>query len=400
MRAAMCALIVHLSLQPPASHAQTEPDTSWIVSDTAKLSANGAVKLTLQTSFTSDILSESLRLPTATYGLVSYGAPACLRYERNDVGVPRLNSAGQMTFLADAQVPQSQLLPPNAELWWSWSVIRSGTEKLETPRKTIVVNRSRLKWRTLNAPTVVVHTNGLSAAQTADLLKRAEAGLAKAVALLGAKPSAPVQIWIIGSYEAYSGITKQSFDDWSGGYALPQFNSVIGVVKPGDAGSADGLLTHELGHIATIATQTRCSTSSWPVWLIEGIAVMLEPDALTEPSDGLKNYLNARFITSLASLRSGFSSNRWTSHYSYEYSGHVVRHLMNDGGAPKLRRLLDQISAGVSVDTALQSVYGLDTDGLDARWRASVDLDAVPLPAVQSTRAPVPTIPLATAVAP
>jgi hypothetical protein len=57
-------------------------------------------------------------------------------------------------------------------------------------------------------------------------------------------------------------------------------------------------------------------------------------------------------------------------------------------------RLLDQFAQGASIDQALQTVYALDRDGLEAAWRASVGAAAVLSSAVaeeDSTRTPYPT---------
>jgi hypothetical protein len=409
-RVAVCALALCVCATSPlpAGYAQSESTDPRIATNTAELEID-AVIFTLRTTLPRDAFNPDSpnQNATVTYGMELNGARNCGWYDSTVAGIGNhlATNVERVNFSAISIQTQRGLLPPNARLWWTWRVVDESGAVIETPRQTIVINPSEARWRTLSLNDIVLHTTGYSLAQSADLMKRAQKALRGATDLLGAKPAAPVQIWIFPTEQAYRSATKQSFDDWSGGYALTTFNTVLGVVEPGNTKFADELLTHEIGHIVTYTRNTSCGRIDRPTWLIEGIAVSLEPNLLSQPSDSLKAYINARYITSLRAMQGGFSSDAGTSSAAYEYSGHVVGYLIKTGGRAKLQRLLDALNAGARIDNALTSVYGFDTDGLDARWRASAGID--PPVTVTSTpntawptRAPVPTIPIATAVTP
>ena len=66
-------------------------------------------------------------------------------------------------------------------------------------------------------------------------------------------------------------------------------------------------------------------------------------------------------------------------YYGEVYS--VVDFLLTQFGEDKMAELLRVFSAGVHQEDALQRVYGLGLDELDAQWRASLGLQARPTPA-------------------
>jgi hypothetical protein len=409
-RVAVCALVLcaYAASPAPAGHAQNESTDPRIVSNTAKLE-QGTVTFTLNTKLTSDDFD--LTTPDSkfelNYGLELHGAKSCGEFDNTSAGFgsPQAQNSELLQFVAIGFLPQRVFLPPNARMWWTWRLVEKDGNVIETARQTIVINPSKESWRTLNSDEIALHTTGFTTAQSADLMKRAQKALRGAIDLLGTKPAGPVQIWIFPTEQAYRSATKQSFDDWSGGYALTQFNTVVGIVSPRDTAFADELLAHEIGHVATYAGYTSCGRVDRPSWLIEGIAVSLEPDSPSAPSDTLKAYINARYITSLRAMQSGFSSDAGTSSAAYEYSGHVVGYLIKIGGRAKLQRFLNALNTGSRTDSALISVYGFDTDGLDARWRTSAGIrpanqTTVTPSTARPTRAPIPTIPIATAVTP
>ena len=60
--------------------------------------------------------------------------------------------------------------------------------------------------------------------------------------------------------------------------------------------------------------------------------------------------------------------------------------------------LLEQLGSGEMIDPALEAVYGLDTDRLDAAWKEDFGFEVeglvVPLESVQETDEPLPTLAL------
>jgi hypothetical protein len=102
-------------------------------------------------------------------------------------------------------------------------------------------------------------------------------------------------------------------------------------------------------------------------------------------------------LPSLESLTGGFSeeSDRATISYTESYS--VVNFLVKTYGRDKMTALLLQLRDGATIDEALQSIYGFDTNGLEDAWRASIgaaprtgtsNLTPVPTPTMVPTIVP------------
>ena len=79
-------------------------------------------------------------------------------------------------------------------------------------------------------------------------------------------------------------------------------------------------------------------------------------------------------LPELRSLSNGFAANSQRANLSYAQSGMVVRYILETAGG--LDRLLQSIQDGQSIDRALESSLGLDTEGLDAAWRESLGFAA------------------------
>ncbi|MBL8094797.1 MAG: hypothetical protein JNL73_11565, partial [Anaerolineales bacterium] len=83
---------------------------------------------------------------------------------------------------------------------------------------------------------------------------------------------------------------------------------------------------------------------------------------------------------------------------SYTQSGRVVTYLLETYGPERMSALLGAFQQGQTADAALVEVYGLDTDGIDAAWRAHLLGEPSPTPqplvspSPQPTQTAVPTI--------
>jgi hypothetical protein len=85
----------------------------------------------------------------------------------------------------------------------------------------------------------------------------------------------------------------------------------------------------------------------------------------------------------------------------------VVNFMVKIYGRAKMTTLLTSLRDGQTIDEALQTIYGFDTDGLEAAWRESIgapthaagqDATPVPTPTVVPTIVPIGAAPVSTAV--
>jgi hypothetical protein len=74
----------------------------------------------------------------------------------------------------------------------------------------------------------------------------------------------------------------------------------------------------------------------------------------------------------------------------YQKSLSVVAFMIDEFGETSFQRFIAQLSGGATMDAALMSVYGLDLDGLDARWAGEPSGGRRPAPSAPGTFRPEP----------
>jgi hypothetical protein len=133
-----------------------------------------------------------------------------------------------------------------------------------------------------------------------------------------------------------------------------------------------------------------CLAVSMPTWLSEGFSMYAEGGVDSSEQDKVKKALTAGTLPPLRTLAAGFAANDAEARLSYAQSGMVVEFMVAEYGAEKLPRLFEAIEAGTLAEDGLRQVYGLDVDGLDNAWRASLGFAAQEAPATP-TATPLPT---------
>ena len=80
----------------------------------------------------------------------------------------------------------------------------------------------------------------------------------------------------------------------------------------------------------------------------------------------------------LRSLSSPFPADPMEANLAYGQSGAVVKFIIDSYGTEAMAHLLEIFSEGAIYDEALQEALGVDTDGLDNVFRASLELSTLP----------------------
>ena len=323
--------------------------------------------------------------------------------ERQDIDVPD-GELKQADWTLDLRYGAT--LPPGAVISWQWQIVDSAGQTTLTPEQTTVIKDANLNWKTLSRAGLFVHWANGPTSFGRNLLKIADAGLKRLTADLNIQPGRDIHIWVYPDSQTLRD-TLIFGPDWTGGVALPEYASVMIGIEPAELTWARSSIPHELAHVLVEARTLNCFGTSLPTWLNEGLAVHAEQDAsLHGERAKVIAALSSGQIGSLRSLAQGFQSDPQLASLSYAFSGQIVAFMVSQG-ADKMPVLFDRIQQGDSVDEALQTAYGFDTDGLDAAWRTSVGMHsadvattATPTPKARTTRTPVPTFVLWTAVPP
>jgi hypothetical protein len=140
-----------------------------------------------------------------------------------------------------------------------------------------------------------------------------------------------------------------------------------------------GATTHEISHLV-IHQAPKNPFGDLPRWLDEGIAVYHEnQDELDDDFRMIfEQAVKQNKLMTLRTLSSPFPSDPLLANLAYGQSGAVVKFIVDHYGREAMANLLDIFAEGALYDEALQQALGVDTDGLDNAFRASLGMSALP----------------------
>ena len=136
--------------------------------------------------------------------------------------------------------------------------------------------------------------------------------------------------------------------------------------SPAAQASLHATLVHEYTHaIIHDITQNRC-----PVWLNEGLAEFEEAKIRNPDLRHLQVALSNHRLIPLASLDSAFQSrDANVAALGYQQSYSLVAYLDQTYRFLRIRRLLDKLSEGMSIEEAVQDELRLSSAQLEQRWQ-------------------------------
>jgi hypothetical protein len=290
------------------------------------------------------------------------------------------------------------ILPPGAEIYWQWEINDAEGNILLTDEQTFVVNDPRQTWNHLSAGQIYMqwYQGNLSFGQS--LLEIASQSLKRLSDQAGIRPTGRIWITVYPSVEELQTVDIHT-TEWAGGLAYPTFNSTIVAISPDELLWAGEVIPHEIGHLVTESIVFNCRGMWLPTWLDEGLAMYAEGSIPQGYMGAVITALKHNKLPPLRSLERGFSSDAETALISYGQSGMVVTYLLEQYSSQKMADLLAAIQSGLVINKALQAIYGIDTDGMDAEWRISLGYEPQPtLPPASPYQTTVPTLALWTSV--
>lgn len=298
----------------------------------------------------------------------------------------------------DWDLDRSGAIPPGATIWWQWEVEDEAGNIEVTERETAVLIDTIHNWQTLTAEGVTVHWYTGNRAFGQKMLTQAINSLENISSQFGVEQPDNIQIWF---YESSADVQDAivNVPEWTGGVAFSEYGiTVLGVAPEQDDWAAQ-IIPHELAHLVVGVRMFNCRGTFLPTWLNEGLARYVEGPTKPRATEALQTALTNGTLPPLRTLGSGFSAYGNQASLSYTQSSEVVGYLINTYGSESIDQLLGLIQSGQTIDNALNDVYGLNTDTLDAEWRTS--LGYIPTPtseadaiALQATPTTIPTLAL------
>jgi hypothetical protein len=284
------------------------------------------------------------------------------------------------------ELKRSGSVPPGSRIWWIWTIEDADGNRFATERQELLVTDDRFSWRSLERDGLTVNWFSGDRAFAEQTLAAASDELARISAEIGVETSEPVQLWIYPTADDVREALVISAD-WTGAVAFPDYQIMIISLAPGQSEWAADVIPHELTHLVVGMITHNCRGGYLPVWLGEGLAVYSE-EAIDEAAvERLETALQEQRLQPLRSLADGFSAYGSGAGMAYAQSGAVVRYLLGQYGPEQMDVLLSAVRDGLTIDRALEQVFGFDTDGLDAHWREAQGYAATPTSAAAASAA-------------
>jgi hypothetical protein len=281
-------------------------------------------------------------------------------------------------FTIDQTKPENYF-PPGTELEYWWRVTDAAGNEFKTDRQKLLYLDNRYDWQTLENDRLALYWYEGSDSFGQALFDRANLALDTLETDVGIGLEDPIKMFIYGSHQDLLGAISTSSQEWTGGQAFTNYGVVVIGVAPSQLNWGLDATTHEMTHLV-IHQATDNPYGNLPRWLDEGIAVY------NENRDELDDDFRAVFeravandeLMTLRSLSSPFPSDPMQANLAYGQSGATVKFIIDTYGTEAMAHLLDIFSEGAIYDEALQEALGVDTDGLDNAFRASLGLSSLP----------------------
>ena len=262
-------------------------------------------------------------------------------------------------------------LPPGSEVTYWWTVEDAAGNRIETPPQVIHFDDNRHSWQSLTRGILTLFWYEGDEAFARELMDTCEEGLARLTEGIGTYPEKPINVYVYASANDLRGsmIFPQ---EWTGGVAFTYFGTIAIGISPGNLDWGKSALVHELTHLV-VHQATFSPYAQLPIWLDEGLAMHNEGELKPYIRASLDRAVADDLLISVRSLCSPFSADSEKAYLSYAESYSLVEYLLDNYGDEKMLALLTIFKEGSTYDDALTAVYGFDINGLDQRWRESLE---------------------------
>ncbi len=287
-------------------------------------------------------------------------------------------------FKIDQTKPENYM-PPGTELNYWWKIVDSAGNELRTDKQPYLYLDNRYNWQTKQNDRLTLYWYEGDESFGQALFDRANVALDTLASDVGISLEDPIKVFIYANHTDLLQALSSSAQEWTGGQAFTTYGVVIIGV---DASQLDWGLratTHEMSHLV-IHQATDNPYRGLPRWLDEGIAVYNEDteQLVADFAPVFDEAVSSNQLMTLRTLSSPFPGDPLQANLAYGQSGAVVKFIIDTYGAEKMAHLLSIFAEGSLDDEALEGALGVNTDGLDNAFRASLDLPPWPGTASES----------------
>ncbi len=261
-------------------------------------------------------------------------------------------------------------LPTGAQIAYRWVVENSAQQTIETETVSMQFKDSHHNWKQLSNQNIDLYWYKGDDSFGQALMEAGRQALAKLAEDTNSELTQQVQIYIYGSTEDLHEALIYP-DEWTGGMAFPEYGVIVIGVAPYNLEWGKRAVTHELSHMVVYQV-TYSPLSNVPAWLDEGLAMYAEGDLLSNFSDNLKKAISDDALYSIPSISGNFPAATEEAELAYAQSYSLVAFLIEQFGSAKMQQLLQAFSQGTRLDSALEEVYGFNSEQLETAWLESI----------------------------
>lgn len=316
-----------------------------------------------------------------------------LRYEFSGGGAPASATA---TFtpgvavraeydLATNNPGSGVYIPPGTVITYRWEIEDAAGNRITTEPETVVYEDTRFQWQSLTDGNLSIYWYRGGQTFAEQLLATGRETLTSMGDLLGAQIDFPVKVFLYdNAQDMRPALQRRSSVYDAQVHTLGQRVSNDTVIVLNAAGTSD-TLRHELTHVVTNVAG-KGPFSDIPAWLDEGTAVYSQKQVDDSYQRAIQAAARRDRLLPLRALNTlGSDPNSVNLWYAQAWS--LVNYLIDTYGKEKFAELFATFKAGSTVENALQSVYGISQDELEAAWRESIGAPP-PQPAARTTSTP------------
>jgi len=262
-------------------------------------------------------------------------------------------------------------LPPGVDLTYYWLIRDTDGNEYASERQSVTYMDTRFAWQERSERNVTVYWYQGNAAFGEELLSTAVRTVNRMEAELGTPVSAPIKIFMYASGRDMRGALRANSVEWVGGQAFPSLGIIIGIAVPGNVAEVRRIVPHELSHIVLHQVLDN-PYGGWPLWFDEGLAVYHQET----PDIGFDTLLNdaarSGTLIPLEALAASFPTDTNRALLSYAQSHSMIVYIIETYGVEKLQELAAAFRAATPVGVAIEQVFGMSLDELDAAWRSTL----------------------------
>ncbi|RJO63589.1 MAG: hypothetical protein C4523_19840 [Myxococcales bacterium] len=217
------------------------------------------------------------------------------------------------------------------------------------------------------------------------LFERAERVLKELVDTIGIDPPGPYRVFVAASKAEFAALQPggRKLPGWVAGIAYGQLMAMV-LRFSGESGQPIdlvGTFDHELSHLVL---RGALGEADAPTWFVEGLAQWQAREFDLDRLQRIWRAMIAGRLLSLEDLIDRFPRDPSDVSLAYDESFEFVNFLVGEHGRKKFHELIQRLGRGEAFAAALEGVYAVPLEELEAAWMKSLKLSYGWIPLLSS----------------